>query len=52
MGLAYDDPEIPVRCAAVCVYPSRVNDAATAITNMNLKGIINVASGNLNNSTF
>lgn len=45
MDLSYDDKEFPVRCAAVCVYPSRVKDAAVAIDNMNLKNVINIASG-------
>lgn len=45
MGLSYNDDEFPVRCAAVCVYPARVKDAVQTIENMNLRNVINVASG-------
>ncbi|XP_022914275.1 deoxyribose-phosphate aldolase [Onthophagus taurus] len=43
LGFSYDQ-KCPIRTAAVCVYPSKVNDASTALKKMGLHGKINVAS--------
>lgn len=44
MGFKYDQDSV-IHTAAVCVYPSRVEDAVKALKKMNMLGKINVASG-------
>lgn len=44
MGFKYDQDSI-IHTAAVCVYPSRVEDAVKILKKMNISGKINVASG-------
>lgn len=41
-----------VHTAAVCVYPSRVKDAYEKLSSLNKLNEINIAAGNLRNSTF
>ncbi|XP_050307208.1 deoxyribose-phosphate aldolase [Anthonomus grandis grandis] len=44
LGFNYEDPDCPIRTAAVCVYPSKVKDATDTLKQIGFYDKINVAS--------